>query len=171
MLITGRIHPSETTSSWIIQGIIDFLMSETLEARRLRDQFVIKIIPMMNPEGVIVGNFRTDLVGNDLNRTFNENHEVFQPQMKQLRTLVLQAKEKYRRENIYFLDIRGTSSRKNCFFLGPEFRDDDLRNYLTKLVVLKMRDLAPSFRAQSSRFKEPSHLKFTPRIRLKKKVI
>lgn len=31
---------------------------------------IIKIIPMLNPDGVVFGNFRTNFLGYDLNRSF-----------------------------------------------------------------------------------------------------
>jgi murein tripeptide amidase MpaA len=34
----------------------------------IRRSCVFKIIPMMNPDGVICGNYRTNLAGFDLNR-------------------------------------------------------------------------------------------------------
>ena len=36
----------------------------------LCDAFVFKIIPMLNPDGVIVGNYRCSLTGRDLNRAY-----------------------------------------------------------------------------------------------------
>lgn len=41
-----------------VQGLIDTLMSDTDEARRLRELFVFKIVPMLNPDGVFLGNYR-----------------------------------------------------------------------------------------------------------------
>lgn len=43
-------------------------MSEDEDAKVLRERFVFKIIPMLNPDGVIVGNYRSSLGGHDLNR-------------------------------------------------------------------------------------------------------
>jgi hypothetical protein len=36
----------------------------------LCDTFVFKIVPMLNPDGVIVGNYRCALTGRDLNRNY-----------------------------------------------------------------------------------------------------
>ena len=36
----------------------------------LRNNFVFKVVPMMNPDGVIVGNYRCSLAGRDLNRNY-----------------------------------------------------------------------------------------------------
>ena len=46
-------------SSYIIEYIIDFLLGNSALAKSLRDNFVFKIVPMLNPDGVILGNFRT----------------------------------------------------------------------------------------------------------------
>jgi len=48
--------------------VLDYLSSECHCAAALRDKFVFKIIPMLNPDGVIVGNYRCSLAGGDLNR-------------------------------------------------------------------------------------------------------
>ena len=53
-----------------IKGVIDYLTGPSLDAAILRDNFVFKIIPMLNPDGVIVGNYRCSLAGSDLNRNY-----------------------------------------------------------------------------------------------------
>jgi hypothetical protein len=50
--------------------VIDYLTGPSLDAAILRDNFVFKIIPMLNPDGVIVGNYRCSLAGSDLNRNY-----------------------------------------------------------------------------------------------------
>jgi hypothetical protein len=113
VVITARVHPGETNSSWMMHGVLMFLTSNAPEARLLRQHLVrsarrgggaacpgaahaaaaaaafalrrafatrapwriilcvgqvFKIIPMLNPDGVIAGNYRCGLAGVDLNR-------------------------------------------------------------------------------------------------------
>lgn len=58
VIITGRVHPGETNSSFIVQGMLDFLTGSSAIANELRSKYVFKIIPMLNPDGVVVGNYR-----------------------------------------------------------------------------------------------------------------
>ena len=68
VILTSRVHPGESNASWMMNGVIEYLVSDCENARYLRDTFVFKIIPMQNPDGVIVGNYRCSLLGVDLNR-------------------------------------------------------------------------------------------------------
>lgn len=68
VVISARVHPGESNASWMMKGLIDFLLGDSAEAKILRDNFVFKIIPMLNPDGVINGNYRCSLAGCDLNR-------------------------------------------------------------------------------------------------------
>lgn len=63
VILTCRIHPGESNSSHIMNGVIDYLTSDEEKADFLRNTFVFKIIPMLNPDGVIVGNYRCCLIG------------------------------------------------------------------------------------------------------------
>ena len=42
----------------------------------LRQKLIFKIIPMLNPDGVIIGNTRTTLLGTDMNRQYNESEDM-----------------------------------------------------------------------------------------------
>jgi hypothetical protein len=50
--------------------LIEFLTGDSEAASWLRRHNVIKIVPMLNPDGVIEGNYRTSLEGIDMNRTW-----------------------------------------------------------------------------------------------------
>jgi murein tripeptide amidase MpaA len=63
VVLTSRIHPGESNASLIMNGVIEFLISDEEKADTLRNSFVFKIIPMLNPDGVIVGNYRCSLIG------------------------------------------------------------------------------------------------------------
>ncbi len=63
MFITGRVHPGESNGSFVMQGFLKFITSDTVEAQELRNRIIFKIIPMSNPDGVIVGNYRTSMSG------------------------------------------------------------------------------------------------------------
>ena len=75
--ISARVHPGETVGSWMMHGVIDFLTSLDIpEAQLLREYFVFKIVPMLNPDGVINGNYRCSLAGCDLNRRWKSSSKV-----------------------------------------------------------------------------------------------
>ena len=68
VVISARVHPGESNASYMMHGIIDYLTGPSLDAKILRDNFVFKLVPMLNPDGVVVGNYRCSLAGLDLNR-------------------------------------------------------------------------------------------------------
>ncbi|OUM69367.1 hypothetical protein PIROE2DRAFT_2661 [Piromyces sp. E2] len=68
--ITSRVHPGESPSSYVCEGLIDFLVSNDPIAKILRDNLIFKIIPCLNPDGVYHGNYRTCTLGYDLNRNW-----------------------------------------------------------------------------------------------------
>lgn len=71
-----------------MHGFLNFITGSSPEAVDLRRKIVFKIVPMINPDGVIVGNYRTSLSGNDLNRQFISPNPKLHPEVCALRTLV-----------------------------------------------------------------------------------
>jgi hypothetical protein len=68
IFITSRVHPGETQASFSLEGLVHWLISDFPDAKTLRSKFIIYVIPMLNIDGVIHGNHRTDLAGFDGNR-------------------------------------------------------------------------------------------------------
>jgi murein tripeptide amidase MpaA len=58
IVISARVHSGESNSSYVMQGFLDFLLSDSKKAAQLRKTFIFKIVPMLNPDGVIYGNYR-----------------------------------------------------------------------------------------------------------------
>ena len=44
IIVSARIHPGESQSSWMMRGIIQFLLNDTAEARVLRRLFIFKLV-------------------------------------------------------------------------------------------------------------------------------
>ena len=61
----------------MMQGVMQFLTDRNnKEAAILRDNFVFKLIPMLNPDGVVNGNYKCSLAGCDLNRRWASPSKV-----------------------------------------------------------------------------------------------
>jgi murein tripeptide amidase MpaA len=85
------VHPGESNSSYIVKGVIQFLVSDHQIAKELREHFVFEIVPMLNPDGVIHGHYRVSQSGDDLNRNWTEpsreRHPTIFHAKKRLKTL------------------------------------------------------------------------------------
>ena len=116
--IIARQHPSESPGSFMVEGFINYLASKDQSVALIRKLFRFRIIPMVNVDGVIVGNFRTNLSGDDLNRSFQKTNKAFHPVVFALKNMI---EEDYAKgESVMaFYDLHGHSARRNVFIYGP----------------------------------------------------
>lgn len=115
VIITSRVHSSEIPGSYKIEGILNFLLSEKEPmADSLLREFVFLIVPMMNPDGVVLGNNRCSLFGTDLNRCWGHPVSSKQPTVfalkKKLKSLIKSEKQIY-----VYCDLHGHSKQMNTF--------------------------------------------------------
>ena len=118
IFLTARVHPGESNSSWIMKGIIDHLLGDNDVAKALRSRFYFVIVPMLNPDGVINGNYRCNLAGFDLNRNWKNPDPIKHRPIyatKQLMQTIQQS-----REILFFCDFHGHSAKHNVFMYGCE---------------------------------------------------
>ncbi|ERE90331.1 cytosolic carboxypeptidase 3 [Cricetulus griseus] len=116
VILTARVHPGETNSSWIMKGFLDYILGDSSDARLLRDTFIFKVVPMLNPDGVIVGNYRCSLAGRDLNRNYTSLLKESFPSVWYTRNMIHRLMEK--REVILYCDLHGHSRKQNIFMYG-----------------------------------------------------
>ena len=64
-----------------MDGVIQYLVGDSMEAVKLRDLFVFYIVPMLNPDGVIIGNYRCSLSAKDLNRQWIDPKRYLYPEI------------------------------------------------------------------------------------------
>jgi murein tripeptide amidase MpaA len=86
--VLGRQHSGEVTSSFMVEGIINFLLSERPEAMFLMDHFYFKIVPMLNIDGVVHGNTRAELSGCDPNRKWADPSRIYQPIVYSIKKMI-----------------------------------------------------------------------------------
>ncbi|XP_021120451.1 cytosolic carboxypeptidase 4 isoform X1 [Heterocephalus glaber] len=121
-VITARAHPGESNASWVMKGTLEFLVSSDPVARLLRENFIFKIIPMLNPDGVINGNHRCSLRGEDLNRQWLAPKAHLQPTIYHAKGL-LHYLNSIGRGPVVFCDFHGHSQKKNVFIYGCSVKE------------------------------------------------
>eukprot|EP01022_Parablepharisma_sp_SALTPOND_P018752 TRINITY_DN310_c0_g2_i1.p1 TRINITY_DN310_c0_g2~~TRINITY_DN310_c0_g2_i1.p1 ORF type:complete len:1282 (-),score=157.74 TRINITY_DN310_c0_g2_i1:3773-7618(-) len=117
VVITARVHAAEATGSFKVEGIVKFLVSDNPLAVTIRDLYIFKVVPMLNPEGVLTGNFRCSLTGTDLNRRWDQPDEILHPQIFFLKHLLKKLVTE-KKEILVFCDLHGHSRKNNAFVYG-----------------------------------------------------
>ncbi|KAI3372802.1 hypothetical protein L3Q82_023259 [Scortum barcoo] len=88
IFLSARVHPGETNASWVMKGTLEFLMGTSPLAASLREAYIFKIVPMLNPDGVVNGNHRCSLSGEDLNRQWQNPNPELHPTIYHTKSLL-----------------------------------------------------------------------------------
>lgn len=133
VVIVGRQHSGETHSSFIIHGMINFLLSRDVLSHKLREHLEFWFLPMVNPDGIITGNYRCNTQGKDMNRCFFADGD---PEAKMRLTEVEHIRafmeehfskkvpEKRARLKM-FLDVHAHSGQRDIFIYAPHASSEE----------------------------------------------
>ena len=86
--IHAGIHPAESTSYYSVEGLVAFLLSGDPRAEALLAHTLIDIVPMANPDGVVLGNYRTNAASSNLENEWAAPWNSMQPEIVALRTRI-----------------------------------------------------------------------------------
>ncbi|XP_065563760.1 cytosolic carboxypeptidase 6-like isoform X2 [Artemia franciscana] len=123
VFIIARLHPGESPTSFVAQGIIDFLLSENPIAKELREYIVFKIIPMANPDGVYLGNYRCSLIGADLNRKWQCISEWAHPEIHAIKSIIAELDRGKTASLEFVLDLHAHPGLYGTFIYGNSYSD------------------------------------------------
>lgn len=84
----------------------------------LLQNYIIKLVPMVNVDGVAIGNSRTSLVGLDLNRRWTEPNPLIHPEVFFLKKEMISAHKKSDGGIQIFCDLHGHNKAPNSFVYG-----------------------------------------------------
>lgn len=98
----ARQHPGETMAEWFVEGFLETLLDDANPAARtLLEDTVFYIVPNMNPDGSVRGHLRTNAVGANLNREWQNPTMERSPEVYLVRQKMLEV------GGDMFLDIHG----------------------------------------------------------------
>jgi len=67
----ARQHAFECNSNYVIEGLVNYIVSESFEAKRLREQAIIYILPVMDVDNTYDGGTGKDQLPVDFNRNWD----------------------------------------------------------------------------------------------------
>ncbi len=127
VLLLGRQHPPELTGAFAMLPFLETIFADTALAKSFRDRFHITAVPLMNPDGVVHGNWRHNMNGVDLNRDWGP---FTQPETQAVKKIIDGIAGDKNSEMRLMLDFHSTN--RNVFYtqfrnvetIPPKYTDD-----------------------------------------------
>uniref|UniRef100_A0A1B0CST1 Peptidase M14 domain-containing protein n=2 Tax=Lutzomyia longipalpis TaxID=7200 RepID=A0A1B0CST1_LUTLO len=163
VVVSARVHPGETPSSWMMKGLMDFITGDSYVAKRLRHKFIFKLIPMLNPDGVIVGNTRSSLTGKDLNRQYRTVIRETYPSIWYTKAMIKRLMDDC--GVVMYCDMHAHSRKHNVFIYGCENKRQPEKKLSEQVFPLMLhKNVADKFSFESCKFKIQKNKEGTGRI-------
>ena len=88
LFLQARTHAAETPGNFVMRELIKQITQDPEKYETILSKYVIKLVPMVNPDGVTFGNSRSSLVGVDLNRRWANPHCIAHPEIFYLKQVI-----------------------------------------------------------------------------------
>ena len=156
------MHAAETHGSFVMKKLIQQIVKNPQTYEKLLQNYVVRLIPMINADGVTMGNSRCSLVGVDLNRRWANPNCIIHPEIYFLKQRMLNATGKIQ----IFIDLHGHNKRENCFFYGcNKAADEGMVSWTkTRLLPKILASIEPIFDYSKCRFHQDKSKLNTARV-------
>lgn len=137
VFLSARVHPGETPASHVLNGILDLLTDkESQVGKALLKQFVFKIVPLLNPDGVARWYYRLDTKSQNLNRYYTDPKIEAQPTIFAVKKAIEQQNELGKLK--VYIDLHAHASKRGWFMFGNHlYGQEQVENLLLpKLISL-----------------------------------
>lgn len=163
--ITSRLHAAETHGSIIMKYLIDEITQNPEKYENVLNNYVLKFIPMANPDGVTIGNARSSLVGLDLNRRWSDPNPTIHPEIYFIKEAMADQAASNQGISI-FCDLHGHNKKDNCFFYGcNKAADEGMLSWTkTRLLPKIFAQVEEIFDYRQCRFKQDKYKLNTARV-------
>lgn len=101
----------------MLDGFMKAVLAKDRRGELLRKNFVFKVIPILNPDGVCRGHYRVDQFGLNLNRCYLDPSPFAQPTIYATKSYLEYLH--FEEHNVHsYLDFHAHASKRNCFVFG-----------------------------------------------------
>lgn len=131
VVLVGRQHPPEVTGALAMVPFVETIMGDSDLAAAYRARFETLVVPLLNPDGVVLGHWRHNTGGVDLNRDWGP---FSQPETALMRDLLTWVEADPARDMRVLIDFHSTN--RDVFYTIPDELETDPPLFTKKWLEL-----------------------------------
>ena len=135
IFITARVHPGETPGTLTFNGILKTLIDADNPINKiLLDNFIFKLIPIINVDGVSNGYFRLNTEGYNLNRCYLGPSQKINPEIFAVTKLFYYYSSNYKVR--YYFDLHADMNTRGVYTFGNALKifEEHVENVLFSFI-------------------------------------
>ena len=125
IILLTRQHPPEVTGYYAFQNFLSTILNDVELSENFLDRYHVLAFPILNPDGVDLGNWRHNAGGIDLNRDWSKYK---QPEIKQVVRFINKTLKENQSKIILGLDFHSTY--EDVFYTNKMRKETSLPNFV-----------------------------------------